>query len=561
MGEKKKYYSESLGKIISEYITKDVYGDFQSFIKEIFQRRAYEFGFSDEQMREELISFTKNVKSVKFASKEEMGKATYKGVYIVNSNEIKLNEDYFSDPKKTPEQLGEDLFETLTHEVYHGINDYAGESGLTYYDSEKEEIKGTALDEVFVETAANRASMTRGIEEQFKYRAETTGYGDITFVTNLLAASIGVTEKELLAAGIKDRASLMKVFDSKFPTPENAEKARTQIFEPLETNLDIVYNLRYDSDNNFGKMERTLLLDSLTALYSKSYELASFQIQDDERPLSEEYTQELIFRFKKMETILTDSLNEFKKIGAISSEEIKQIKSGLVTPRRRLLMRVAGIMMLDEYADSIGELDEYARCITEVKEGKLAYTKNLLKEKYRINPGNVELKKIMAAEDSLYKDYIFEEDFDSGLKWDNKLVSKNILKLLQHHKKDKATRKIKKATEKENEEGDSTSQPIKKESQGSSSRLISGEKNKGVFSGIRNKIGSFFARFVNKRLLLEESTDENKKTNTEYVNEEKSNFDQYIVSEEELTPLSEVVRETNTKTHINELEKSGKEHI
>lgn len=188
----KLYYNNNLDKLLSMYITRERYGDFAIILKDIFHRRAYEFDFSNEHMLDEVMRFANNVQKVSFVPQSEMSFERAMGVYMSAEREIRLSQDYFANCEisLTEEQFGEKMFETLTHEVYHGISNDKNGIGLTYYNYLHRQWEGTALDEVFTETAANRASIARTPEDAERYRSDTDGYPDITFATNLLAASV-----------------------------------------------------------------------------------------------------------------------------------------------------------------------------------------------------------------------------------------------------------------------------------------------------------------------------------------------------------------------------------
>lgn len=193
----KLYYNDNLNRILSQYITYQKYGDFAVILKDIFHRRAYEFEFSNEHILDEVMNFVNNVQKVSFVPRGEMSFERAMGVYMPAEHEIRLNQDFFANCEITlpEEQFGEKMFETLTHEVYHGIGDRKSGTGLTYYNYLRGQWDGTALDEVFVETAANRASIARKPEDAEHYRSDTDGYPDITFATNLLAASVRTYRK------------------------------------------------------------------------------------------------------------------------------------------------------------------------------------------------------------------------------------------------------------------------------------------------------------------------------------------------------------------------------
>ena len=89
----KEYYSKSLDKILNKYIHFGKYGLATPILKDIFQRRAYAFEFSDEHMRKEIEKFSKNCKRVKFLQSKDFSRNTLSGIYDPFTKSININLD------------------------------------------------------------------------------------------------------------------------------------------------------------------------------------------------------------------------------------------------------------------------------------------------------------------------------------------------------------------------------------------------------------------------------------------------------------------------------------
>ena len=50
--ETKQYHNEELQKILEKGLTKYRYGDFAEILQDIFQTRAFEFNYSNEEMKD-----------------------------------------------------------------------------------------------------------------------------------------------------------------------------------------------------------------------------------------------------------------------------------------------------------------------------------------------------------------------------------------------------------------------------------------------------------------------------------------------------------------------------
>lgn len=365
----KNYYSASLDKILSKYITSKQYGDLVPIVKDVFQRRAYEFDFSDKHIEAEVRKFIKNAKTIEFVSEDEIGKSTTMGVYKSGKKKIQLNETYYSSKLRNygSEEVGKMLYETLTHEMYHAIADGPVHSGVSTYNVLKNDYEGDTLNEVITEAAANRTSYTRTSRDFEQGRSKTDGYSDITFVANLLAASMGVTEKEFLKAGIQNRKELMNLFNSKFPSNSLAKTAQKEYFDKIESSLDVIYNLNYEktSKNEPKELKSQLRKSALTTLYKSAYELALFQISHDKAHTPAEMADEASFRFLKMENILMDSSKYFRDGRYISGQDYNSMHNEIYKTRQMLgaeVLRLTGkrsfreLNRYDVYDNSYGKM-------------------------------------------------------------------------------------------------------------------------------------------------------------------------------------------------------------
>jgi len=387
----KRYYSSNLDKILSKYITEKQYGDLVPVLKEIFQRRAYEFDFSDKYIEFEVKNFIKRAKKIEFISEDKMEESTDMGVYVPNQRKILLNKTYFSHKLRDLDtvELGERMYETLSHEVYHAISDRLTSLGVATMDLLRLDWKGDALNEIITEVAADRSSHSRTrVDFEYGY-SKTDGYSGITFVSNLLAASMGVTEKEFLRAGVQNRKELMKLFNSKFPSKTIAETAKKEYFDKIESSLDVIYNLSYKNSGKDNQIDikNQLRESALTTLYKSAYELALFQISHDNTRTASQKGDEASFRFFKLENIVNDSLDNFMYLYNMSEENYQHIFGGIANARQALENKVLALTG----KRSSFELDKYS------------------------------------IYDNSYGQMIMQEDFDNGRIWNNSNISRAMM--------------------------------------------------------------------------------------------------------------------------------------
>ncbi len=427
----KEYYSEELERKLSKIITRNKYGDFALILREIFQRRAYEFEFSENEIIQEAQNFVKNVNNIHFGEATEFDSPSIMGVYKGGEKTIAINQDFYLDAERrlSPQVFGDKMFETLTHEVYHAINHMSNEVlGQMYYDGYNGVWRGAALNEIITETAADRTSYGRTSKDAEQFRRDTDGYGSITFATNLLAASLGVTEKEFLKAGVQHRGVLEELVFSKFPQDRRfGVYAKDSYMAAFEQSLDTIYNIEYNHDKTQQtpeeyQMKRNLLKGALIGLYEQSYQLANFQISVSPNDVDKRFTAEALHRFSKLEKITADSLNQFAQRYNFSQQEIDEIYAAINQPRMNLGTRVVGMDMIQKQGHKI------------TNPAELDIQKNFAKRCVIFDSNNItmlnqvygiEIPRMIGAQAAMdittdleYDSYILKEDFDNGKMWD-----------------------------------------------------------------------------------------------------------------------------------------------
>lgn len=118
--EKKVYYNEQLEEILNQHIKEEKYGGFKPLLNEIFQRRAYEYRFDNQHMEKEIINFVKNVNAIEFGKNIPRIKTSTMGTYDRLRGKIYVNLETEMFQKEKIPWL--ELYEILTHEVYHAIS-------------------------------------------------------------------------------------------------------------------------------------------------------------------------------------------------------------------------------------------------------------------------------------------------------------------------------------------------------------------------------------------------------------------------------------------------------
>lgn len=410
--EKRVYDNEKLEKILNRYIKEEKYGGFKPLLNEIFLRRAYEFGFDDGHMKKEIKNFVKRVERIDFGKNiPRMPKTMWaterymlgkKGEYLkgwiyFNCDSYDLENNSFSSI---------DLYEFLTHEVYHKASENRKTTGL----KEHNIGKGISLDEIITETAATRTTFSRSKTDNENFRQETIGYDLITFVVNLLATSFGIEERELLKGGLQNRKEFEKVCQKYISKGEYQND-----FDILETNLDLLYNALYKEEENSNDLE--IITANLKQICYQIFDMANIRIAKNTREINSEYADELAYDFQKNKIIIENNLQKLANRGAFTVNTMIQIIEEVYSSNEYMafLNKVSDIVVLTNQKSQI--VDQ----LTLKKMEKLAIEGELINH---ADEFGMETVKNLSREQWIQYHKKQNHEFDNPTEWDNDYVTK-----------------------------------------------------------------------------------------------------------------------------------------
>lgn len=340
MSGEKDYHNPEVQQLLDKYVTEEKYKEFKPILDEIIQRRAFEFNLPINQVRIEIGYMVANINKIRFADAEEFSSPTVAGVYKSEQKEICINresiansEKYYTmlvdgifEGKRAEETIkqatGRDLFETLAHEVFHAITDFGnGIIGISHnytWPGGMQSIEGVHLNEVITESAATRIVKNKRNEDMNQGFSKTLGYEHLTFITNMLANAIGVSEKELLKAGITNREEFLNLYYSKFQGDDR--KAAFNVLRSIENSIFYAVRTWKNVPNDTSHQA-----EHIGNLYNNLYRLAYLQVLSESKSITPEYVGEVFYRFQKMTSIMVNSTNYFLQNGFISREDIPTI--------------------------------------------------------------------------------------------------------------------------------------------------------------------------------------------------------------------------------------------
>ena len=220
-----------IDKRITEIITEEKYGQFTPLIQEYLNRALNEYDLSPEF----IDIFANSCKTVKIG-KMPKNLEWALGVTIISKKNITINK-YIA--KRAQTEKSDNIYEYVSHILNHEM------MHILFQDITD---VGNALTEAIVEVAASRTSFGKDKKRMKNYREETLGYGNITFGVNILAAAMGVSEKEFLQLTFEHRINetLEKQLGSKdtayrylYEINSELEKIRKATYEEKHTKKEM----------------------------------------------------------------------------------------------------------------------------------------------------------------------------------------------------------------------------------------------------------------------------------------------------------------------------------
>lgn len=371
-------HNEELQKKLDKKITNRIYGNFKPIIDEIFQRRFYEFGHLEGfDIDQEIENFTRNVKRISYDEEMPQGAAYKKnsvlgGIILINGKQME---------KLEPEQKLSLFFHEITHAITdRNTNEQGLKKKITFADKLKVQlndalgryddndlIKGSALDEIFVEDTAEKLTFS---DDSDKFQKKGVGYTSMSFATSLLATAIGMSRTELIYAGNQPRENLIQKILGQYPSEVRDEAAER--FEKFEMSLDRLYQDLYINRRISEAPQR------IGSVVGNIYDLASLKISSDNREVSSDYLAELLYRNTRMEQITEYTLTSLKNENILNDERCD--------------------MTRQFFADSKSRIS------------------NLVYDLYRKNPGHTDITQ------EQYRSEIEKTEFNSGKQWDNSIA-------------------------------------------------------------------------------------------------------------------------------------------
>ena len=362
-------YRKQLEKIIKP----QKYHECTDLLINIILRRQREFDIPYERMIAEANNLVQYLDKIRIVSKKKMGNPQWEAQFNPTTKSIDFSYDFVLGILKGNSYDLDVLFEVLTHEVFHLIA--CGEFYETGFKNNMFDSRG--LNELFNECAANRCAINYSQLDFNRKIRSTQGYGNLTIFSPLIASAFGVTEKEMLSAGISKGSAYSvrdlitkNMYDSNQTLDDGtriyAEEFVKTLSKQIEVlhNIDIPMNKKQVVPENQKPIARS---NTLTAMFNNLINISSFRLQNDIRPLTSDVVAEYAYSFKAMVGYINTTLDEYKNRNLISEQQVEEIKNSTLMQLEDLYNRIIG---LREITKAMGSKD-----VTEIQE-MLVYAKN-----------------------------------------------------------------------------------------------------------------------------------------------------------------------------------------
>lgn len=442
------FHSESLQAIIDKHIYKfNKYKGYEALLSEIFQRRAKEYGYTDEEMEKQIETFVGNVHRIIFIPEDVYYPKNSSAHYHPATAQIAFRKEYFEEIRNSSIDnskfdAGEYFFELLTHEVYHAISHKnPNEIGLSQ--RKPFGIVDTVINEAFTEVAASRTVYRRNENDFKKQNKKVTGYYDIAFVPGLIANIIGESEKTVLKAGMDGSDALENLILSKYP--KELHKDVKTAFNKFKFYLDAYHRHSDKPLERISDRDKNVIEKSLIEMENVAEELFFTQVKNDLRACDMDFAAEINFRFNGIYNPFGNSLKDLLDNKIMENSNWSKINDATKDKRKRMIdvlkcLETAAIAR-DDISDkaAIQEVDRLAKSgelLDNLPNVNKRYGLNIISFDENIKKAYEEGKEVVTfPKESKYRTMIISEDFHDFAPWDNTFESIETMKIFNKKSK------------------------------------------------------------------------------------------------------------------------------
>ena len=349
---------------------------------DILMRRSLEYELNKEEIERDLNRLNNNVEEI--IVDDNKGK-DWGGLHNNFEKTIRIGSSYLELlNKENKEYFQNMLYETLTHEIYHALS-YDENNGKSNLEGEKWETS-RPLHEIIVEKAADRAALKKQNDKYvLPYEVNRTGgYSESTFITDIIEAIYGMSEKEFLSSAIKGgKENLIRTMANKV----NENPKETQKFmNDIETPFNVQFYSMYYKESNMAKPEDAK--KAMADIYKVSIKKMNNLIQNkkiDNLEDAKEYVENLKYNYAKLNDVMKYSLIQPSLKETMNSQMYKDV----IPDKSALENRIHNMNEILKCSDQINSKELILEVFNEAKANQIS-DKNLKIIEKQIEKNNKE---------------------------------------------------------------------------------------------------------------------------------------------------------------------------
>lgn len=412
---------------LREYIRRTLeierYGEpFSALLEEVFVREVYVLDLTPVELYEDLINF-KN--SVKFFSYGKCPDGAM-GVTYPSTGEIRFSLDYWQNVinKNPPEIYCKKFFETFAHESLHGMQNIITANGVENraggYNSNIQN-RAHAIYEICTQGTAAKMAYDRNLNE-FNNNIVLTGdgYSNEIFAVPLIASTFGVSEKEVLKYGVRNRDELITALDKNIGN----KQITANLVANIENQLEYLHSIHYPDSNQkeFSNMSQEQKKKESTTVILNLVKICQEALATRIKNTPLEFDKNTAIQYKYDQKKMLDTLRyEFQTYSWNFEKDYYQFSQASEMGANAFYIREALNVFSQIGKDNSGILQKNApNLITAVREENFDYCEDMGIQLV----SNLTFSLVDRAYD--FREKKASEDYNGFNNWDNTTIFKSI---------------------------------------------------------------------------------------------------------------------------------------
>ena len=422
----------NLETFLRSIIKEQQYHEFTDILIEIMLRRQSEFNLPYDRIIAEARNLVRSLPVIQVVPNSKLSNPRWAAQS--GPDGIKIGFDSYKYVLDGNPARAEELYETLTHEVYHSIamHDRGGTGVANRW------FKSRGLNELINEAAANRAARNYSSDERRTGIRRTGGYSTLTKFSPMIARCFGLTEREFLAAGTSytGEYSLLNALTNGIMTndPRRNEQLSRQsknIIETMSNQVELLHNIEVPMDNSQkipDNRKPDYRTGALTGLVNSMIDMAIFRIENNINYPNDRMAEEYAYTYKSITGFVTEILNQYQREGLIQPRQADFIKRESYTRLYSLATRVIGVKEASE-AMKRG-VDPHSA----IELSNLAKTGNLINpfqaRRFGFNlPANI-YQAVYSMDTTRIHNEVLRQDFGTRY-WENRPACEEVVKIFE----------------------------------------------------------------------------------------------------------------------------------